>query len=142
LEYCNFDDAISPKEGKRIDCVRKSTETFVLLEIKNRPVRNVEIDEIVQQLENTVTLIKDKDAEALSNSRFFLCVPKCKQKKRHELEKGCRDEYRKIKNGESENDDLMVHNSKYEGIRAIKNIDGVKIKSKIILCEDADVECQ
>jgi hypothetical protein len=74
--YC----CISGKRAKSVDCIRTSNYKsnrgrFILVEIKNSPMKNLTCEDIEEQLKGTIMFLKKNYYETLKNGiLFFLAV--------------------------------------------------------------------
>ncbi len=139
LKYFCCDDIKGQKGYQRqsfIDAIRISEKNniCVLVEIKNRPVSNIDKEEIAKQLNSTIDYLEDNFHELLKNGiKFFVSISPSSQKNSKNIE-DLEEAIALCKLGVFYNT-FYKHKSKNKPIT-------YRIKSNIIFCDETDFQCK
>ncbi len=148
LQYCCFDKVVrgvlrSPEQEQMssVDCIREGIRNgIILLEIKNRKLSSLNIEEISRKIKETMQYLYEYETELFRpyNTKFFLVLPP--------------DKYKLTSNSNGHFCKEMQSFSSYLVkliLRAFNDknypikIEGQQyvLKSKIILCQNTDRFC-
>lgn len=139
LKYFCCDDITGQKGYQRqsfIDAIKisKKNNVCVLVEIKNRPISNIDKDEVKKQLNSTIDYLEINSSEILKNGiKFFVSIspsPKKNSKNIEELQEAIAS----CKLG-------IFYNTFYKYKSKNKPIT-YNIKSNIIFCDETDFQCK
>lgn len=128
LKYLSFDETANSKFSS-VDCIRFSQyKYFVLIELKNRPLRNIECDDINKKLTDTLRYLKKNYTELLKiNARFYLSIGTSKNE----------DSYSKIADAVA-----LCECGMFDDVIYTLKDGTYSLPSKIIKCKDTEKHCK
>lgn len=77
LIYFNFDKLFKKNHSqKSVDCLRYSnnSERLYLIEIKNQPAKNIEIEDIIGKIKDTINYLNTKIKQEYKKYKFYLVI--------------------------------------------------------------------